>query len=189
MLSIDNVIISDDILNQYFSCDFSCCKGSCCVEGDAGAPLEEDEIGILEDCLDEIKPFMSEKGLEIVARSGFFDYDMDGILVTPLVNDSECAFVYFEKKLAKCAIEMAFNAKKIDFRKPISCHLYPIRVKKCNFYEVLTYHQWEICKDAKKRGKDLSITLLDYLKEPLVRKYGSDFIKKLTKFNLVGNFL
>jgi len=179
MLAIDNVIIPDDILNQCFACDISCCKGICCVEGDAGAPLEEEEISILEDCLDKIKLFMTEKGINVVIRAGVFDYDVGGMLVTPLVNDSECAFVYFEKNVAKCAIEAAFDAKKTGFRKPISCHLYPIRIKKCGFYEVLTYHQWEICKDGKKHGKKLNINLFDYLKEPLIRRYGRAWMKKI----------
>ena len=181
MLAIDDVLISDDILNQYFACDISSCCGKCCIEGDAGAPLEEEEISILEDYFDEIKPFMSEKGRDMVMQSGVFDYDMDGKLVTPLVNDSECAFVYFENNVAKCSIEAAFDAKKIDFQKPISCHLYPIRVKKCGFCELLTYHQWEICEKAKKHGKNMNISLLNHLKLPLTRRYGSDFFNKIKK--------
>ena len=179
MLSIDHTLISDDVFNQYFACDISACKGACCIEGDAGAPLEEEEISILEDCLDKIIPFMSEKGKAVVAQTGVFDYDMDGILVTPLVNDSECAFVYFEQDIAKCAIENAFLAKKIDFQKPISCHLYPIRVKKCNYHEALSYHKWDICNDARKRGKDMNISLFDYLKAPLIRRYGRAWIDKI----------
>ena len=181
MLAIDDVIISEDVLNQYFACDISCCKGACCVEGDAGAPLEEEEIAILEDCLEEIKPFMTEKGVETVTKSGVFDYDMDGVLVTPLINDSECVFVYFDENDAKCAIEKAFLEKKIGFWKPISCHLYPIRIKKCNYYEVLNCHQWEVCSAARKHGKDLGIRLLDYLKEPLKRKFGGVWIEKMQK--------
>jgi Fe-S-cluster containining protein len=181
MLAIDNTFISDDILNQHFACDISCCKGACCIEGDAGAPLEEEEIAILEDYLDEIIPFMSEKGIEVIAKMGVFDYDVDGVLVTPLVNDSECAFVYFENNVAKCAIEKAFDAKKIDFQKPISCHLYPIRVEKGAFCFFLKYHQWEICKEARKHGKDMGISLLDHLKEPLTRKYGEDWVAKIKK--------
>jgi hypothetical protein len=181
MLAIDNVIISDDILNQYFACDIFCCKGSCCIEGDAGAPLEEEEIAILEDYIDKIKPYMSEKSVEILTQMGVFDYDMEGVLVTPLVNDSECIFVYFEENAAKCAIEKAYLEGKIDFQKPISCHLYPIRIKKSNGYDVLKYHQWEVCKDAKKHGKYLNISLFDYLKIPLTIKYGKEWIDKVKK--------
>ena len=181
MLAIGNTIISDDILNQYFACDIACCKGSCCIEGDAGAPLEEDEISVLEDCLDKIKPYMSEKSIEILTQMGVFDYDMEGVLVTPLVNDSECIFVYFEENAAKCAIEKAYLEGKIGFPKPFSCHLYPIRITKNNGYDVLKYHQWEVCKDACKNGKSLNISLFDYLKQPLTRKYGEDWVKKVKK--------
>lgn len=181
MLAVGSVIISDNILNQYFTCDISCCKGACCVVGDAGAPLEEEEISVLEDCLEKIKPFMSEKSIEVVAKIGVFDYDMEGVLVTPLVNDSECIFVYFEENAAKCAIEKAYLEGKIGFQKPISCHLYPIRVTKNDYFEVLNYHKWDICKAARKRGKILNISLLDYLKEPLIRKYGNEWIKKMKK--------
>lgn len=181
MLAIDNVIMSDTILNQHFACDVSTCKGACCIEGDAGAPLEEEEISILEDYLDKIKPFMSEKGIEMVMRAGVFDYDMEGILVTPLVDDSECVFVYFEENVAKCAIEKAYLEGKIDFQKPISCHLYPIRMTKNNGYEVLKYHQWEVCKNAKKTGKAMNISLFDYLKVPLARRYGNEWIEKVKK--------
>jgi len=181
MIAIDNTIISDSIYNQYFACNLSCCGGACCVEGDAGAPLEEEEISILEDYLDEIKPFMSEKGIDIVMQAGVFDYDMDGILVTPLVNDKECAFVYFEDSIAKCAIEKAYMEGKIDFQKPISCHLYPVRITKCNFYEVLNYHEWEICHSACSHGKELKINLFDYLSAPLARRYGEKWVKKAKK--------
>jgi hypothetical protein len=181
MLAIDNVLISNDILHEYFACDISCCAGKCCIEGDAGAPLEEEEVSILEDYLAEIKPFMSEKGIDIVMQSGVFDYDMEGGLVTPLVNDNECAFVYFENNVAKCSIERAFEEKKIDFQKPISCHLYPVRVEKCGFCEVLKYHQWEICKEACMNGKNKNIKLIEHLSLPLARRYGKDFINKIKK--------
>ncbi len=179
MLAIDNTLISDDIFNHYFACDLSCCKGICCVEGDAGAPLEEEEISVLEDCLDEIKPFMLKEGIEVVIQSGVFDYDVEGILVTPLVNDKECAFVYFEDNIAKCAIEKAYMEKRIDFQKPISCHLYPIRITKSNYYEMLNYHRWEVCHSACMHGKDLAISVFDYLRIPLTRKYGEEWIEKV----------
>jgi hypothetical protein len=181
MLVIDNIVVSDDIFKQYFVCDLSYCKGICCIEGDAGAPLEEEEISILEDCLDEIKPFMTEKGIDVIIQGGVFDYDMDGILVTPLINDKECAFVYFEGGIAYCAIEKAYMNGKIDFQKPISCHLYPIRITKHNCYERLNYHQWEVCNHARMNGKKLQISVFDYLRVPLIRKYGEAWIKKVEK--------
>ena len=189
MLVVDNVFIPDDIFNEHFACDLSFCKGSCCIEGDAGAPLEEEEISILEDYLDEIKPYMFEKGIEIITYSGVFDYDVEGGLVTPLVDDKECAFVYFEKDIAKCAIEKAYFEKKIDFQKPISCHLYPIRVTKNNGLDTLNYHKWEICNSARLNGKSLKNSLFDYLKIPLSRKYGKEWVGKVKKiFNSRQHF-
>ena len=177
----DQVIISDEILNQYFVCDLEACKGMCCVEGDAGAPLEEEEIAVIEDFLDDIKPYMTQEGVRIVDQNGVFDYDADGVLVTPLVNDNECAFVYFESTIAKCAIEKAFLEGKIDFQKPISCHLYPIRIKKFDYYQRLDYHCWDVCEQARKNGKNLKITVFDYLSEPLSRRYGKEWVKKVKK--------
>ena len=181
MLSIDHVLISDAVLNEYFACDFSACKGLCCVEGDAGAPLEEEEISILEDCFDSIKPYMLQAGIQAVEQNGVFDYDADGNLVTPLINDKECVFVYFDENASKCAVERAFLEGKIDFQKPISCHLYPIRIKKFDYYERLDYHQWEVCEAARRQGKNLKITVFDYLEEPLTRRYGKAWIKKVKK--------
>jgi len=181
MLSIDHVLISDEILNQYFACDFSACKGMCCVEGDAGAPLEEEEIGIIEDFLEEIKPYMLPEGVQMVEQNGVFDYDADGVLVTPLINNKECAFVYFESNVAKCAIEKAFLEGKIDCRKPISCHLYPIRIKKFDYYEQLDYHRWTVCERAQIHGRILKTTIFDYLSEPLSRRYGKEWVEKVKK--------
>jgi len=181
MLSVDHVLISDEILNQYFACDFALCKGLCCVEGDAGAPLEEEEVSLIEDFWDEIKPYLLPEGIQMVEQNGVFDYDADGVLVTPLINNKECAFVYFESNLAKCAIEKAFSEGKIDFQKPISCHLYPIRIKKFDYYERLDYHRWGVCEQARKRGKSLKITVFDYLSEPLSRRYGRKWVEKVKK--------
>jgi len=181
MLSIDHVIISDRVLNQYFACDIFACKGMCCIEGDAGAPLEEEEISIIEDFWDDIKPYISKEGIEIIEKNGVFDYDADGVLVTPLVNDKECAFVCFDENIAKCAIEKAFLAGKTDFKKPISCHLYPIRIKKFGYYEQLNYHCWDVCEPARKQGNSLKITVFEYLLEPLTRRYGKEWVEKVKK--------
>ena len=181
MLSVEDVLISDEVLNQYFACDLSACKGRCCVEGDAGAPLEEEEISVLEDFLDEIVPYMLPEGVQMVEQNGVFDYDVDGVLVTPLINNRECAFVYFEENTAKCAIEKAFLEGKISFKKPISCHLYPIRIKKFDYYERLDYHNWTVCERAQICGKTLKTTVFDYLSEPLSRRYGRAWVEKVKK--------
>lgn len=179
MLAVDNTLISDEIFSQYFCCDLSCCNGICCVEGDAGAPLNEEEIAILEDYKEKITPYMTEAGIAVIDNLGMFDYDEWGHLVTPLVNDRDCAFVYYEDDIAKCAIEKAYLNQEIDFKKPISCHLYPIRITEYAHYDALNYHQWEVCESARTKGKELKITVFDFLKEPLTRKYGKEWINKI----------
>ncbi|HOW31013.1 MAG TPA: DUF3109 family protein [Bacteroidales bacterium] len=181
MIAIDNTLISDDIRDVCFICDLAKCKGACCVEGDAGAPLEEEEIAIIEDALDEIKPLMTPDGIAVVEKSGVFDYDMFGHFVTPLVHDHECAFVYFEKGIALCAIEKAFEKGLIDFRKPISCHLYPIRISGLHDFTAVNYHEWEICNAALRKGKAANTPLYIFLKEPLIRKYGEKWYNDLVK--------
>jgi hypothetical protein len=181
MMIIDDILVSDDIKEIYFSCDLKACHGDCCVEGDAGAPLEEVEISVLEDYLDEIKPYMTEKGIEVVEQYGVFDYDADGEFVTPLVNDRECAFVYFENGIALCAIEKAWLEGKIKFQKPVSCHLYPVRLDKVGGKMAVNYHRWSICIPALKNGREKGIPLYQYLQTPLERKFGKEWYQKLKK--------
>jgi len=180
MIIIDNTIVSRDFLAARFICDLPRCKGECCVGGDAGAPLEEIEISFLEDNLDGIKPFMRPEGLRVVEREGVFDYDESGMLVTPLVDGGECAFVgYLENGTAICTIEQAYNAGKSDFKKPISCHLYPVRlVEKAGLVHV-NYHQWSICVPAKRKGEKEGLPLYKFLKESLIRKFGEEWYQRL----------
>lgn len=179
MKIIDNSLITEELFTMNFSCDLAACKGECCVEGDAGAPLEMEEISIIEDNLEAIKPYMSESGLQAVEKTGVFDYDASGQFVTPLVDGKECAFVYFENEIAFCSIEKAFRLGKIKFIKPISCHLYPIRIKKYNGFDVLNYHRWHICESAVTAGKRNAVSLYRFLKEPLIRKFGEEWYEKL----------
>ena len=153
--------------------------GECCVQGDSGAPLEEEEIGIIEDFLDEILPYMTPDGKLAVKLKGVFDYDEDGEFVTTLVDGKECAFVYFENDIALCAIEKAYREGKIDYFKPISCHLYPIRITKYSEFEAINYHKWDICQLALIKGKEENMPIYKYLKEPLIRKYGKDWYQQL----------
>jgi hypothetical protein len=178
LIIIDNIIVSDEFINAHFSCNLSSCKGACCVAGDAGAPLEDEEIGMIEDNIDGIKPFMEEKGIAVVEKDGVFDYDETSNLVTPLVNDAECAFVVFRGKIAYCAIEQAFYAGKSDFIKPISCHLYPIRLSEKNGFTYIQYHQWSVCVPAVKKGKKEGIPLYKMLKEALIRRFGNEWYNK-----------
>jgi hypothetical protein len=179
MIIIDNIIVSDDIREASFCCDLAKCHGACCVEGDAGAPLEEEEISMLEDYIDEIKPFMREECIETVEKTGVFDYDAAGEYVTPLLNDNECVFVYFENNIVKCAIEKAYEEGAIKFQKPVSCHLYPIRISKKKNFEAVNYHQWNICRPAIKNGTIIGLKLYQFLKDPLIRKYGEEWYHKL----------
>lgn len=181
MIVVDNTILSDDIFEEYFMCNLSACKGFCCVEGDAGAPLDEEEISVLEDSIEAIKPYMCRQGVDSIDISGVFDYDMEGHLVTPLINDSACAFVYYDAGIAKCAIEKAYMENKIKFKKPISCHLYPIRISSHLHYDALNYHRWPICKSACEYGKTQQLTIFEFLKEPLIRKYGKRWYQKVQK--------
>jgi len=179
MISIGKTIVSEEVINKQFSCNLGKCYGECCVQGDSGAPLEEEEIGIIEDLLDDIIPYMTKDGIEVAKLKGVFDYDEDGDYVTTLVNEKECAFVYFENNIALCAIEKAYLEGDIKYRKPISCHLYPIRITKYASFEAVNYHKWDICDLALIQGKQEKTPLYKYLKEPLIRKYGKDWYRTL----------
>jgi len=181
MIKLDNTIISDDIRDVCFCCDLEKCKGECCIDGDAGAPLEEMEISLLEDYIDEIKPFMVPAGIKEVENIGVFDYDGAGNFVTPLVAGRECAFVYMDDGIARCGIEKAFQESKIPFAKPISCHLYPIRVSSLKSGEAVNYHKWHICNKAREKGMKLKLPLYQFLEEALIRKYGRSWYNRLLK--------
>ncbi len=174
MYVVDHVYISDDVVTEKFVCDLSSCKGACCVEGDFGAPLEDEEKAILEKYLPAIKPFLSPEGVRAIEKQGAFIRDEEGDFSTPTIGDRECAYaIYDERHVLKCGIEQAYRAGKIDFPKPISCHLYPIRVTKLKAEEALNYHQWEVCDAACVLGKALKVPIYKFLKEALMRRYGT----------------
>ena len=179
MLIIDNTSVSDDLYLIRFCCHLQRCLGACCVAGDAGAPLEEAEISVLEDDLDHFKPYMTEQGIKTVEEQGVFDYDIHGKFVTPLVNDGECAFTNFKDGIAYCAIERAHSEGKTKFRKPVSCHLYPVRVTVYESFIAVNYEKWNICKPALKQGNKVGIPLYKFLKAALVRKFGLKWYEKL----------
>lgn len=184
MIEIEDKLISLDVFEKRFVCDLKSCKGACCIEGDNGAPLEEDEIGIIEDNLPAISPYMRKEGIEAINKEGVFYMDQDNEPVTTLINNKECAFVFFDdNKTAKCAIEEAYNKGDIDFKKPISCHLFPIRISKLRKYIAVNYSYWNICNDACKLGKELNVKTYKFLKEPIIRKWGSDFYSELEKID------
>ena len=180
MIAIDDTLISDEVFEKKFLCDLKSCKGMCCVEGESGAPLEEEELNLLESVIDAVKPYMRKEGLEVIENSELFSIDADGDYVTPLVNNEECVYVYFEEDgTAKCAIEKAYLENETDWKKPISCHLYPVRLTKLKDFIAVNYHTWDLCNPACKLGEELAVSVVDFLKEPLIRKFGEAWYDKL----------
>jgi hypothetical protein len=180
MILIDNTCISDDIEDQLFVCNLDKCKGACCVEGDSGAPLDKEELAILDDIYPHVEPYLSEAGKQVIAKEGTYTTDFEGDYVTPVINNRECAYaIYDVKGILKCGIEEAYNDGKITYKKPISCHLYPIRVTKYEQYHALNYDRWDICSPACSFGKELGVPVYKFLKEPLIRAYGEKWYDQL----------
>jgi hypothetical protein len=180
LVEIEDKIVSTQIFERQFVCDLSACKGACCIEGNGGAPVTKEEVEIMEAHLDKILPYMRPEGIEAIEAHGVVYEDDDFEPATTLVNGKECAFVYFDKtNTAKCAIEKAHREGQIDFIKPISCHLYPIRTKKFDQYTALNYEKWDICEPACACGEQLDVPVYKFLKEPLIRAFGQDFYKEL----------
>ena len=179
MFQIGKTIVSEDIIEKDFVCNLNACKGACCVEGDSGAPLLKEEEKILEDIYEKVKPYMRKEGVREVENQGFAVYDADGDLTTPLVKKKECAFVIKENGINLCAIEKAYLDGKIDFKKPISCHLFPIRIKEYRDFDAVNYENIKICKPACDCGSKLEMPVYAFLKEPLIRKYGADWYNEL----------
>ena len=179
MIEIDNTVVSLDVIEKKFSCDISRCKGYCCVHGASGAPLEDGEEEILKRIYPEIKPFLREEGIRAIDEQGTSVIDTDGEIVTPLVDGEECAYAIFEKGIARCGIERAYEQGATNFNKPISCHLYPIRIKKYQNFEAVNYDVWHICDSARDRGRELNVTVYDFTKAALIRKYGKEYCAKL----------
>ena len=179
MIEIDDKVISSEVFTQCFCCDIAACKGKCCVHGDSGAPLLNDEAQTIESILSTVEPYTSPDGLTAIKEQGCAVIDSDGDLVTPLRNGEECAFAIFENGVAKCAIEKAWFDKKVNFRKPISCQLYPIRAKQYETFTALNYDIWRVCKPARELGEKQKIPVFRFLKEPIIRAYGEDFYAKM----------
>jgi len=181
MISIGKTLISEDIIEKKFVCDLNACKGECCVAGDSGAPLELSELKILESVVEQVKPYMNKKGIKAIEKNGAYVLDSDGDYTTTLVSEGkECAFVVFnDDKIAMCAIENAHRDGKIKWQKPISCHLYPIRITEHKTYDAVNYHTWDVCAPACKCGAKLDVPIYKFLKTPLIRKYGKAWFKEL----------
>jgi hypothetical protein len=182
MFQLGKTIVSEDIIQKDFVCNLSACKGACCVDGDAGAPLELEETIILENIYSKVKPFLRKEGIAAIEAQGKFTTNDFGEHETPLINGADCAYVMFDKKgTALCAIEEAYNQGVIDWKKPVSCHLYPIRVKDYSEFSAVNYHKWEICDDACTLGKELQVPVYKFVKQALIRKFGEDWYMELEK--------
>lgn len=180
MLINGNTLISDEVIKENFVCNLNKCKGACCVEGDSGAPLELSELKILEQIYEKVKPLMTLKGIQAIEEQGVYVKDFEGDYTTTCVDvNKECAYVVKENGINLCAIEKAYGEGLIDFKKPISCHLYPIRISKFEEMEALNYDRWSICSDACTFGNQLKVPVYKFLKDPLIRKYGEKWYKKL----------
>ena len=215
MFQLGKTIVSEDIIEKDFVCNLSACKGACCVDGEAGAPIDEEEAKILEKIYPKVKPFLRQEGIDVIEKEGTWVKSEWGELETPLINGADCAssmilrliffFLFFitihdcvqaqnelllngqwevifdEKNTALCAIEEAYNQGEIDWKKPVSCHLYPIRVKDYSEFSAVNYHKWEICDDACSLGKELQVPVYKFVKQALVRKFGQNWYDELEK--------
>ncbi|MEM6348668.1 MAG: DUF3109 family protein [Bacteroidota bacterium] len=180
VIQIKDKLISGEVIEEKFACDLLKCKGACCVEGDLGAPLEREELAVMDQIYEEVEPYMREEGKQAVAEQGKYLLDFTGEYSTPLVEGRECAYVTFsENGLALCAIEQAWAEGKITFQKPISCHLYPIRITAYSDFDALNYDRWDICSDACNKGEAAGIRVFEFTKSALIRKYGEEFYRSL----------
>ncbi|MCB0382189.1 MAG: DUF3109 family protein [Psychroserpens sp.] len=182
MFQLGKTIVSEDIIEKDFVCNLSACKGACCIDGDAGAPLDAEETNILKDIYPKVKPFLRKEGIAAIEAQGTHITTDFGDFETPLIDGADCAYVIFdEKNTALCGIEEAYNQGEISWKKPVSCHLYPIRIKDYSEFSAVNYDKWEICDDACVLGKELQVPVYKFVKEALIRKFGEDWYAELEK--------
>lgn len=184
MIAIDNKLISDEVIEEQFVCDLTKCKGGCCEDGDAGAPMEKWELEKLKEYYEVVKPYMTKEGIAEIDRQGLYIYDKEFGWVTPTINGAICAYGYRDKQgIIKCSIEQAYNDGKLDWKKPLSCHLFPIKTKKSRRDPDIEYVNYEpredLCKAACSLGKKLKMPVYVFLKDSLIRKYGAEFYEAL----------
>ena len=187
MIIIGQTLVSEELLEQQFVCDLNACKGACCIEGESGAPLEQHELLLLEESLDGARPYLRPEGIAVIDEQGPYTLDDDGDFVTSLVGKhGACAFVtYDEKGIAKCGLEQAHNDGKTNWKKPISCHLYPVRLAQLKEYVAVNYHRWQVCEPACACGKSLKVPVYKFLKDPLVRRFGQEWYEELEQIAAV----
>ena len=181
MFQLHKTIVSEEILEKEFVCNLSACKGTCCVDGDAGAPLSLEETDVLKEIYPKVKPFLRKEGIKAIEEQGASVIGFDGEPETTLIDGKDCAYVIFDGKTALCGIEQAYNQGIVTWKKPISCHLYPIRIKEYSDFAAVNYHKWHICDDACDLGKELGVPVYVFLKESLIRKFGQEWYNELDK--------
>lgn len=180
MIQIDDTLVSLDVIEQHFLCDLSHCKGECCVEGDSGAPLEKEEEEELKKALPEVWNDLSPEAQAVIEKQGVAYTDSDGDLVTSIVGNKDCVFTCYDTDgTCKCAIEKAYREGRVSFYKPVSCHLYPIRITKYDTFQAVNYHRWNVCRAAEILGRKENVPVYKFLKEPLIRKFGKEWYEAL----------
>jgi hypothetical protein len=184
MFQLGKTIVSEEILERDFVCNLSACKGNCCIDGDAGAPLSAEETKIMEEIYPKVKPYLRTEGIAAIEAQGTWVKGEDGDFETTLIEGKDCAYVIFDGATALCGIEQAYNEGIVSWKKPVSCHLYPIRVKDFSEFTAVNYDKWDICNDACTLGKELQVPVYKFVKEALVRKFGEDWYLELEKVAL-----
>lgn len=184
MFQLGKTIVSEEILERDFVCNLSACKGNCCIDGDAGAPLSEEETKIMEEIYPKVKPYLRPEGIAAIEAQGTWVKGEDGDFETTLIEGKDCAYVIFDGATALCGIEQAYNEGVVSWKKPVSCHLYPIRVKDFSEFTAVNYDKWDICNDACTLGKELQVPVYKFVKEALVRRFGEDWYLELEKVAL-----
>jgi hypothetical protein len=180
MIEIEDTVISLDLIERYFCCDLCECRGTCCIEGESGAPLTKQEFDYLRKILPLLWDNLSPKAKEVINKQGIAYIDRENDIVTSIIDGKDCVFTcYDENAVCKCAIEKAYNEGCIAFKKPVSCHLYPVRVKQYRDYKAVNYHRWKICRAAEMLGEQKEIFVYQFLKEALIRKFGEEWYNAL----------
>ena len=185
MFQLGKTIVSEDLIEKDFVCNLGACQGECCIAGEAGAPVSEEETRILKEIYPKVKSYLRPEGIAAIEAQGTHVTSDLNELETPLVNGKECVYVTFmDNGTASCGIEDAYNAGAVDFRKPISCHLYPVRVQDYSEFAAVNYHRWPICDDACTLGNQLKVPVYKFVKEALIRKFGENWYAQLEKVAL-----
>lgn len=184
MIILEDTLISEDLLERKFCCNLNACKGACCIEGDWGAPLEESEVSLIEEQLPNILPYLSSTSQHKIRENGFFELDDEGERVTNCLSDGKCVFAIENRNgILGCGIEKAFLEGKTHFRKPISCHLYPVRLIRTETYTAVNYHQWNICNAACSKGEELGLPVFRFVKDALIRRFGEEWFNALQELS------